>query len=184
MRGVYIADRNGEHVRRVSGEGFAAIPTWSPDGRTLAFVRAEPDRSEVWNVWTLDLGSGQGKRVTSYGDGQSWGGSWFPDGQRIAYTHDGRLVVLNLSNGSTRTYPAPRAAAVTGIPAVSPDGKRALFQVTGDGTWLLDFRSGVMKKILSDPSAEGYSWSPDGERVAYHSRTTDTWGVWIMPASR
>jgi hypothetical protein len=182
LRGVYVADRNGEHVRRVSGEGFAAIPTWSPDGRTLALVRAEPDRSQVWNLWTVDLGSGQGRRLTSHGDGQSWGGSWFPDGQRIAYSHEGRVVVLNLSNGSTRTYPPPRAAAVAGMPAVSPDGKRALFQVTGDGTWLLDFQSGVMKRILSDPSAEAYSWSPDGRRVAYHSSATDTWGVWIMPS--
>lgn len=182
LRGVYVADRNGHHVRRVSGEGFAAIPTWSPDGRTLAFVRAESDRSQVWNLWTLDLSGGREKRLTSYGAGQSWGGSWFPDGQRIAYSHEGRVVVLNLSNGSTRTYPPPRAAAVVGIPAVSPDGRRALFQVTGNGTWLLDFRTGTMKKILSDPSAEEYSWSPDGRRVAYHSRATDTWGVWIMPS--
>jgi hypothetical protein len=182
LRGVYVADRNGEHVRRVSGDGFAALPTWSPDGRTLALVRAEPDRSHVWNLWTVDLDTGEGKRLTSYSEGQSWGGSWFPDGQRIAYSHEGRVVVLNLSNGSTRTYPPPRAAAVVGMPAVAPDGKRALFQVTGDGTWLLDFQTGVMKRILSDPSAEAYSWSPDGRRVAYHSRATDTWGVWIMPS--
>jgi hypothetical protein len=38
-----------------------------------------------------------------------------------------------------------------------------------------------MKKVLSDPSAEEYTWAPDGRRVAYHSRATDTWGVWIMP---
>jgi hypothetical protein len=41
----------------------------------------------------------------------------------------------------------------------------------------------VMKKVVSDPSAETYTWSPDSRRVAYHSRATDTWGVWIMPAS-
>jgi Helix-turn-helix domain/WD40-like Beta Propeller Repeat len=184
LRGVYVADRNGQHVRRVSGDGFAAIPTWSPDGRTLAVVRAEPDRSQVWNLWAIDLSTGQEKRLTSHGVGQSWGGSWFPDGQRIAYSHEGRVVVLSLSSGSTRTYPPPRAAEAVGIPAVSPDGRRALFQVTGDGSWLLDFRTGVMKKILSDPSAEAYSWSPDGRRVAYYSRATDAWGVWIMPPSR
>jgi len=184
LRGVYVADRNGQQVRRVSGDGFAAIPTWSPDGRTLAVVRAEPDQPQVWNLWEIDLSNGQGKRLTSHEVGQSWGGSWFPDGQKIAYSHEGRVVVLNLSNGSTRTYPPPRAAEAIGIPAVSPDGRRALFQVAGDGSWLLDFRSGVMKKILSDPSAEAYSWSPDGRRVAYHSRATDVWGVWIMPPSR
>ena len=41
----------------------------------------------------------------------------------------------------------------------------------------------MMKKIMSDPSAEDYTWAPDGRRVAYHSRANDAWGVWIMPAS-
>ncbi len=39
IHGVYIADDDGKHVRRVSGEGFAAVPSWSPDGRD-AGVRA------------------------------------------------------------------------------------------------------------------------------------------------
>ncbi len=183
IRGVYVADRDGQHVRRVSRAGFAAIPSWSPDGRTLAFVRAEADRPQVWNLWTIDLTSGQEQRLTSYSDGQSWGASWFPGAQRLAYSHDGRLTVLNLSRGATRTYPSPHNGTVVGMPAVSPDGTRALFQVSRDGTWLLDFRNGMMKKIMSDPSAEDYTWAPDGRRVAYHSRATDTWGVWIMPAS-
>ena len=54
-RAVYVADADGRDVQRVSGEGFAAVPSWSPDGRTLAFVRAEPDRPQVWNLWTADL---------------------------------------------------------------------------------------------------------------------------------
>jgi hypothetical protein len=41
-----------------------------------------------------------------------------------------------------------------------------------------------MKKILADPSAEDYTWAPDGRRVAYHSRATDAWGVWILPPAR
>ena len=184
VRGVYVADRDGQHVRRVSRAGFAAIPSWSPDGRTLAFVRAEAERPQVWNLWTIDLTSGQERRLTSYSDGQSWGASWFPGVQRLAYSHAGRLTVLNLSRGATRAYPPPPNGTVVGMPAVSPDGTRALFQVSRDGTWLLDFRNGMMKKIMSDPSAEDYTWAPDGRRVAYHSRATDTWGVWIMPASR
>ena len=57
-RAVYVARADGQGVRRVTGEGFAAVPSWSPDGRTLAFVRAEADRPRVWNLWTVDLAVG------------------------------------------------------------------------------------------------------------------------------
>ena len=45
-RAVFVADANGRNLRRVSGDGFAAVPNWSPDGRTLSFARAELDNPE------------------------------------------------------------------------------------------------------------------------------------------
>ncbi|MEP6916130.1 MAG: helix-turn-helix domain-containing protein, partial [Acidobacteriota bacterium] len=95
-RGVYVADADGKNVLRISGQGFAAIPSWSPDGGTIAFVRAEADRPRVWNLWTADLSTGETRRLTSYRVGQPWGASWFPDGRRIAYSQEERLVVLDL----------------------------------------------------------------------------------------
>jgi Tol biopolymer transport system component len=65
-------------------------------------------------------------------------------------------------------------------PAVSPDGSRIMFQVDRDGAWLLELRDGSVRKVLSDPSAEEYTWAPDGSRVAYHSRGADKWGIWVM----
>ena len=141
-RGVYVADVDGQNVRRISGDGFAAIPSWSPDGRMLAFVRAEPDHPKVWNLWMMNLATGDERQLTSYRYGQPWGGSWFADGKRIAYSHEDRLVVLNLMTGASRVYPSPRKGALVRTPAVSPDGSRAVFQVFHAGTWLLDFRIG------------------------------------------
>ena len=182
-RGVYVADADGHNVRRVTGKGFAAIPSWSPDGQFLAFIRAEADRPRVWNLWVIKLASGEQRRLTSYQYGQPWGGSWFPDARRIAYSHEDRLVVLNLATGASRIYPSPRKGTLVRTPAVSPDGSRAVFQLYRAGTWLVDFKSGAMKKVLADPTAEEYAWAPDGRRVAYHSRSDGKWGVWIMSDS-
>jgi hypothetical protein len=179
-RGVYVSSVDGRHVRRVSGEGFAAIPSWSPDGKTLAFVRAEPSDPDVWNLWTVELASGQTRRLTSYHQGQLWGGSWFPDGRRIAYTHDDRLLVIDRSGGVERVYPSPVKGTPMRTPAVSPDASRVVFQVQRKGTWLLNLQTGTMRKVMADPSAEAYTWSPDGRRVAYYSRADEKWGVWVM----
>jgi hypothetical protein len=181
-RAVYVADADGGGVQRISGEGYASVPSWSPDGRTIAFVRAEPERPRVWNLWTTDLATGAMRRLTAHRVGQPWGGSWFPDGRRIAYSHEQRLVVLDLSTGRERVYPSPVKGRVVRTPAVSPDGSRIVFQVKQDGVWILELRDGSMRRVLTDPSAEEYTWSPDGRRVAYHSRSAGKWGVWVMAA--
>ncbi len=179
-RAVYVADADGKHVRRVTEEGFAAIPSWSPDGRSLAYVRAEEGKPDVWNLWTTDLTAGNARRLTQYSVGRPWGGSWFPDGNRIAYSYDDRLIVLDTERGIERVYTSPRKGRPVRTPSVSPDGARVVFQVSRDGAWLLELKDGSMRKILDDPSAEEYAWAPDGSRVAYHSARSGAWGVWIM----
>jgi Tol biopolymer transport system component len=179
-RAVYVADSDGKHVRRVTGEGFAAVPSWSPDGRSLAFAKAEPGRPQVWNLWTIDLDNRATRRLTNHRVGQPWGGSWFPDGKQIAYSHEDRLIVLDLEDGSERVYPSPLKGRLVRTPSVSPDGRRVVFQVRRDGAWLLELKDGSMRKVLADPSAEEYTWSPDGRRVAYHSGRSGSWGVWVM----
>src|SRR5262245_1522629 len=55
---VYVARRDWSAITRVSGAGMAALPTWSPNMKWLAMVRAEPKRPHVWNLWLRDVRSG------------------------------------------------------------------------------------------------------------------------------
>jgi helix-turn-helix protein/WD40 repeat protein len=181
-RAVFVADADGHNVHRVSGDGFAAVPSWSPDGSQLAFVKGEPNDPRVWNLWTTDLQSGKLQRLTSYQYGQPWGGSWFPDGSHIAYSHETELVVMDLATGARRVFTTPLRGRLVRTPAVSPDGRRIIFQVYRDGAWLLDLRNGSMRRVLEDPTAEEYTWAPDGHRVAFHSHKAGGWGVWVMGA--
>jgi Tol biopolymer transport system component len=40
-----------------------------------------------------------------------------------------------------------------------------------------------MRSVLADATAEEFAWSPDGARVAFHSRRDGQWGIWIMASS-
>jgi Tol biopolymer transport system component len=182
-RAVYIARRDGSDVRRVSGPGFGSVPTWSPDGSRLAFVRGEPTRSSVWNLWLLDVASGKLERVTSYPYGQLWGASWFPGGDSVAYSHETSLYVLDLTSGRRERFDSPVPGRTLRTPAVSPDGGRIVFQVQGDGAWMLELADRSVRRILADPSAEEFTWDPRGARVAYHSRRDGQWRLWITAAA-
>jgi Tol biopolymer transport system component len=179
-RGVYIANTDGSGVRRISGRGYAAVPTWSPDGARVTFVRAEPDRPRVWNLWLQRIDTGESRRLTDFRFGQTWGASWFSDGTQVAYSHEDRLMILNLTSGRTISFASPVPGRLVRTPAVSPDGRHVIFQVFRSGAWLLDLSDGSMRCVLTDPTAEEFAWSPDGRRVAYHSRRDGHWGIWIM----
>lgn len=180
IRGVYLSSRDGKNIRRISGEGYAAVPKWSPDGKRLAFVKSEPGNARVWNVWMVDLGSRALRRLTSHRVGQPWGASWLPDGRRICYSQEDRIIVLDIQSGASRVYPSPRKRTLVRTPAVSPDGRRAIFQLYRQGAWMLDLEDGSMRQVLDDPTAEEFAWSPDGSRVAFHSRRGRQWGVFVM----
>jgi Tol biopolymer transport system component len=179
-RGVYVADRDGTRVRRVSGPGYAALPTWSPDGTHLSYVRAEPGHASVWNLWLQPVSGGAAQRLTSYRVGQTWNASWFPDNRRIAYSHEDRLYVLDTVTREARAYQTPVAGRLVRTPAVSPDGSKIVFQVYRAGAWMLDLKDGSMQCVLADPTAEEFAWAPDGRRLAFHSRRDGQWGVYVL----
>ena len=179
-RGVYVARRDGTNVRRISGPGYAAVPTWAPDGRRIAYIRAEADSPKVWNLWLQAVDGDHATRLTDYRYGQTWSASWFPDNRRICYSHEDRLVVHDLESGASQTFTSPVKHRLVRTPAVSPDGRAVIFQVFRQGAWLLDLRDGSMRPVLADPTAEEFAWSPDGRRVAFHSRRDGQWGIFVI----
>jgi hypothetical protein len=179
-RGIYVAERDGSHVRRVSGAGYAAMPVWSPDSRQLAYVRAEPDKQDVSNLWLLSPDSGEQRRLTHYGSGQTWSPSWFGDGRRVAYTHDAALVILDLPTSLTQVFKSPIHGRSVRFPAVSPDGRHVIFQVDRHGVWLLDLKDSSMRCVLTVPTADGFAWTADGRRFAFRNGRTGEWGMWVM----
>jgi hypothetical protein len=182
-RGIYVANRDGSQVRRVSGAGYAAVPTWSRNNEWLAYIRAEADKPSVWNLWVQPAAGGTARRVTNYRYGQTWAASWFPDDRRIAYSHEDTLMVMDLQTGEATRYRTPVEGQLVRTPAVSPDGTKIIFQVFRHGAWLLDLADGSMQRVLTDPTAEEFAWSPDGRRVAFHSRRDGQWGIYVLSRS-
>ncbi|HTI35954.1 MAG TPA: hypothetical protein VL484_00235 [Vicinamibacterales bacterium] len=182
-RGVYVANRDGSEVRRISGSGYAAVPTWSRNNKWLAYIRAETGKPSVWNLWLQPAAGGSARRVTNYPYGQTWAASWFPDDRHIAYSHEATLVVFDLQTGQAKHYQTPVKGQLVRTPAVSPDGTKIIFQVFRHGAWLLNLADRSMRRVLTDATAEEFAWSPDGRRIAFHSRRDGRWGIYVLSES-
>jgi hypothetical protein len=177
-RGVFIANRASSDVTLASGEGRAASPSWSPDMRWLAFVRAEPGRPSVWNLWIYDVASGALQRLTDHQSGIVRGASWFPDATRICYGHDTRLMVLHLESRRTQELTPPAAGRSVREPVVSPDGRSVAFEVEGDGIWLLDTAQGLMERVIEDPAPSELTWANGSGELIYYSLRLGQWRAW------
>jgi Tol biopolymer transport system component len=122
--------------------------------------------------------------VSHHAIGQAWSASWFPGGTRLAYSVEDRLVIADLARGTRRVVHSPVRARLIRTPAVSPDGKWIVFQVQHDGAWLLQTATGRMQRVLRDPTAEEFAWSPDSRHVVYHTHRGGGWSLWQLAVDR
>lgn len=78
---LIVADSDGFNPRTIMTSNQPILsPSWSPDGRKLAYVSFETDRSAIY---IQDLASGE-KRSISNRQGTNGAPSWSPDGQSLA----------------------------------------------------------------------------------------------------
>jgi Tol biopolymer transport system component len=188
---IYSVAPDGSGRTRLlpGGRGGAFDPSWSPDGRSIAFLRgfAESDDDDRAQIWAM-AADGSGARPVSSGPRKGQADvtpAWSPDGQRIAFVRlrfgeealVSRLMTAAASGGDERVITEIRSGLLGsfGSPAWSPDGNRILLtqQRLGKGgyfrpaLYVVDVATGARTKLLRD--AEEGSWSPDGERIAYTS---------------
>src|SRR3984957_8364285 len=84
---VYTMEADGTNQQRMTDQGYAVSPNWSPNGQflTLAWIRkygpGEPGSSDIY---LMDIASKQWVQLTHDGGGHD-SPSWAPDGRHIVF---------------------------------------------------------------------------------------------------
>ena len=186
---LFMMPIEGGAERRLTHDGGAINPAWSPDGAQIAYVVVREGRP--CEIRLAPAAGGLSRRLTSCPTTETTSLTWARDGSAL-YFDDAmsagaprRLLRLTLRTGSVTPVTRPASGAGDMLAAVSPDGRRIAFLreqgwLTGD-VMLLDLATQAIRRLEAAPSdVRGIAWSPDGASLIVSSTWGGDTGLWRL----
>jgi dipeptidyl aminopeptidase/acylaminoacyl peptidase len=184
---LYVLEiATGQLTQLTAGEHDESAPSWSPDGRQIAYVTQRgDDANRTGKVWLhlVEPRAGATERPLAQLDG-AYGDTpaglrpqWSPDGRRIAYLQGGearwlyyaplQLALIDVASGAV-TLPAPIDRWFSHL-RWAPDGRSVLALVEQSRVVNLsrvDLASGKVTPLTPGPRYDaGFAVSPQGRIV-------------------
>ena len=103
---------------RADGSGLREIarapsdlgtPSWSPDGRSIAFASDAAGPTDIWIVQRDGTGARRLTNAFGFSDSSP---EWSPDGKRIAFQRSSRLMMVHSDGGEPQPVPAPQFLSI------------------------------------------------------------------------
>lgn len=181
---IFVSNADGSNARRLTQGVWDANPIWSPDGQWIAYHAESP----MFDVMVVSPDSGAPRQLTS-GPASDQPRNWLADGSAVIFGRTGegddQTLVVPLDGGPVR----PLAAVVKGNQHanLAPDGVKIGYDVhIGDGeatVWVQDSAGAAPRQLTTEnleSTNAAYLWSPDSRYIAYQSRRTGTWDIWVV----
>ena len=186
-RHVYTVGADGTGVTRLtSGAVEDNYPTWSPDGRKLAFGRetwteesAQGRRGSEWFISIVDADGGNLQEITR-GSPNEFRPSWSPDGSRIALVRNRQLALMDPDGTDVEALPVDHRLNGWSKLSWSPDGTQLAFSGSEDqGGQPVPGESNIAvfdlgtKQVREITDLEGDEinpdWSSDGQLILFNT---------------
>jgi hypothetical protein len=176
---IWVYDLSTGTNSRLTDEGFAEYPIWTPDGKRLVFGWSKSGPANLY--WQSAAGSSAMERLTT-SEYMQWAGSWSPDGKTVAlvevHQDYGRDIAV-LDVGSGRATPFLNSPFIEQFPEFSPDGRWIAYtsdESKRNEVYVQPFPGPGTKYPVSAEGGEQPLWARDGKQLFY--RWEDQ--VWVV----
>ncbi|WP_246128594.1 Tol-Pal system beta propeller repeat protein TolB [Pleionea sediminis] len=179
---LYMADSDGYNPIRIYSSTEAIMsPTWSPDGKSLAYVSFENGRSEIY---LQQIYTGQRKMIAAF-PGINSAPEFSPDGSKLALTlsKDGNaeLYVLDLDTRKYRRLTRTGVNVIDTEPSFSPDGQHLVFTSDRGGRpqiYRISIHGGRAERITFEGEYNASAnYTPDGKSIILVNRTNGVYHI-------
>jgi Tol biopolymer transport system component/DNA-binding winged helix-turn-helix (wHTH) protein len=196
---ICVAYLDGREIEQItSGDSENLVPDVSADGSNIIYNSLK-EESDLWGV---KIENGEEFEVTSDSGPEFWP-DVSPDGKTLLFQAGGggeRLTSCSIRIKPTAAEGQQVQIAADGFdPKWSPDGSKLAFLRLSDGRcniWLINAAGGEAIQLTHDgitfapysifpynrTEVGGYSWSPDGSKIAYCSTKSGQGNIWLASA--
>ncbi len=198
---IYVKRLGSESPLRLTTHPDADFsPTWSPDGREIAFARRSANHKEVIVVPAL---GGPERKLADF-EGFPFRPrvrgvlAWSPDGKflavldRVSLREPWGIFLLSIDTREKQRLTSP-PRGIDRYPAFSSNGRYLAF-ARFSSAWVADIHvlpldddgapSGEERRLTNDqPDIQGLDWTADSRSVVFSSNRLGGQRLWRMPVS-
>jgi len=213
---IWVVNADGTGLRQVTHSAgkrahtdfdFSQNPSWSPDGRWLAFDGQRSLSAGEGNQVFVIHPDGTGERQLTRAQVPEWIPAWAPDGRILLehwlgrwsppdpqgnqeFRHDGRidLYTMNAQGGGRHRIARVRNEFDhCACAAWSRDGTKIAYEAAEKGgkpdIWVMNADGSARTQLTHNPARdENPDWSPDGSQIAFYSERTGNGQIWVIAA--